>query len=124
MRNQIVQWIFLPAGLTADGQLAASIFISPRLRSDEGSKLADCPDFLDWPQLLNAGLTVTFERADGVTEAPMQTMMSGSSTLWQALFPPDTPIRSFEFEDYADRPLVTFPLRKVLDHLQDRWASL
>jgi hypothetical protein len=124
MRTQIVQWVFLPAGLTPDGQLAASVFVAPRLRSDEGSTLADFPDFTDWPATLNSGLGVTLQRDDGTTEAPMQVMSSATSELWQALFPPETPVRPFVFGDYADRPIVTYPVLEVLDHLRDRWARL
>ncbi|MBI5294614.1 MAG: hypothetical protein HY869_03995 [Chloroflexi bacterium] len=125
MRNQIVQWIFLPGGLTEDGQLAASIFVTPRLRSDEGHTLADFPDFVDWPALVGSGqLQVTLQRGDGVTEAPMQVIGSGSRELWQALFPADTLVRPFIFEDYADRPLVSYPYGKVLEYLKGQWASL
>ena len=125
MRNQIVQWIFLPGGLTEDGQLAASIFVSPRLRSDEGHTLADFPDFVDWPALVGPGqLQVTLQRGDLVTEAPMQIIGGGSSELWRALFPADTLVRPFTFDDYADRPLVSYPYNKVLDYLRGQWASL
>jgi hypothetical protein len=126
MINQIVQWVFLPAGLTDDGQLAASIFVCPRLRSDRASTLADYPDFVDWPQTLRAGLQVTLEREDGTTEAPTSISGPGNSALWRALFPPTTPVQPYEFDqqDYADRPIATYPLLKVLDYLQDRWASL
>src|SRR5215218_10080877 len=127
MRNQIVQWIFLPGGLTDDGQLAASIFVSPRLRTDEGQAptLADFPDFVDWPALVSSGqLQITLQRGDLVTEAPMQVIGGSSSELWRALFPAETPVRSFAFDDYADRPLVSYPYGKVLDYLRGQWASL
>jgi hypothetical protein len=125
MRNQIVQWIFLPGGLTDDGQLAASIFVSPRLRSDEGHTLADFPDFVDWPALVASGqFQVTLQRGDGATETPMQVIGGSRSELWQALFPPETQVRPFTFDDYADRPLISYPLAKVLDYLRGQWASL
>lgn len=129
MRNQIVQWIFLPGGLTEDGQLAASLFVAPRLRgdvdNDESLTLADFPDFVDWPAMVNGDqLNITLEREDGATEAPMQVTGGGSSELWKALFPSETPVHPFKFDDYADRPLVTYPLRQILDDLSSLWAKL
>lgn len=126
MRNQIVQWIFLPGGMTEDGQLAASLFVAPRLRSDEGSTLADFPDFLDWPATLGSHLTqlILQRLSDLGTEAPMQVIGGGNSAIWQALFPPETPVRPFVFDDFADRPLITYPLRKILEYLTSRWATL
>ncbi len=124
MINQIVQWTLLPAGLTPDGFLRASLFVSPRLRSDEGTTLSGFPDFVDWPGQLGGGFQVTLQREDGATAAPDQVLVNADSGLWQALFLPETLVRPFEFDDYADRPIVSYPVLKVLDHLRERWARL
>src|SRR5664279_3129302 len=70
IRHQLVQWILLPNGLTATGQLAASVFVAPRLRPSEPATLNDFPDFADWRSVLD-GMTLVLERADGVTESPI-----------------------------------------------------
>jgi hypothetical protein len=123
IRHQLLQWVLLPNGLNADGQLSASVFVSPRLRPSEPATLADFPDFADWPAVLR-GLELQLERADGVTEAPMRVTVLATSGRWQALFPPTTRVRAFEFEDLADRPLVSYPVGEVLGHLRECWASL
>ena len=123
IRHQLVQWILLPNGLTAEGFLAASVFVAPRLRPGEPATLTDFPDFADWPAALD-GLQLELERADGVTEAPMSVAGSASGGLWQAVFPPTTTVRAFTFDDLADRPLVSYPVDEVLSHLRERWASL
>ncbi|WP_264668253.1 hypothetical protein [Arthrobacter sp. VKM Ac-2550] len=64
------------------------------------------------------------ERGDGATTAPRQVMVHRSSQLWQALFVPATKVRAFAFADFADRPLVSYPVKEVLNHLRNRWATL
>ncbi|GAA1531907.1 hypothetical protein GCM10009827_057080 [Dactylosporangium maewongense] len=123
IRHQLVQWILLPNGLTADGQLSASVFVAPRLRPSEPATLADFPDFADWRSVLD-GLHLVLERSDGATEVPMSVAVSASGALWQALFPATTTVRAFEFDDFADRPLISYPVGEVLSHLREQWAAL
>jgi hypothetical protein len=124
IRHQLVQWILLPNGLTAEGRLAASVFVAPRLHPSEPTMLEDFPDFADWRSVLG-GLQLIIERADGVTEAPLSVSISSSAGLWKALFPPaTTAVRAFAFDDLADRPLISYPVHEVLGHLRERWASL
>lgn len=122
-RRQSVQWILLPAGLTPDGQLAASVFVAPRLRPSEAVTLEDFPDFADWPAVL-AGLELAIVGPDGVSEAPLNLSVAASSARWAALFPETTTVRPFAFDDLADRPLVSYPVAEVLAHLRNRWADL
>ena len=51
--SQTLSWVALPSGVTGEGDeriLRLSVFISPRLRTDEGQTLALFPDFLSWPE--------------------------------------------------------------------------
>lgn len=123
IRHQLLQWTLLPNGLTADGQLAASVFVAPRLRPSEPTTLEEFPDFMDWRSVLG-GLELVVERADGATAPPLSVRISSSSELWRALFPPTTPVRAFHFEDLSNRPLISHPVGEVLGHLRERWASL
>lgn len=123
IRKQSVQWILLPNGLTGDGQLSASVFVAPRLRPGGPATLADFDDFADWPAVL-AGLELSIELPDGTVEAPASVTVSASSNWWRALFPASTVVRSFHFDDLADRPLISYPVTDVLAHLRNRWAEL
>lgn len=123
IRHQSVQWILLPAGLTPEGQLAASVFVAPRLQPSETATLADFPDFADWPAVL-AGLELKIVRPDGVSEAPLAMSVAASRPRWAALFAATTTVRRFAFADLADRPLVSYPVDEVLAHLRSRWADL
>ena len=123
IRHQLVQWILLPGGITPDGQLSASVFVAPRLRPDTSATLADFPDFADWPAVLN-GLVLEVQRADGTTEAPLSVAVTASGDLWRALFPDSTTVRSFHFDDLADRAIVSYPVGEVLGYLRKRWAEL
>ena len=44
--------------------------------------------------------------------------------LWQALFDPETPVRSHTFDDYANRPIVSFPVADVLGYVKDRYQAV
>ena len=123
IRQQTVQWILLPNGLTPGGQLSASVFVAPRLRPGGPATLADFADLADWPAVL-AGVDLSIERPDGTVEAPLSVASPASSNWWRALFPASTPVRSFHFEDLADRPLISYPVTEVLAHLRNRWAEL
>ncbi len=123
-RHQLVQWILLPNGLTAEGRLSASVFVAPRLRPSQPTTLEDFPDFADWRSVLG-GMQLVLERADGATEAPLSVSIASSAGLWQALFPPaSTAVRAFAFDDLANRPLVSHPVNEVLGYLRERWALL
>jgi hypothetical protein len=122
IRRQLVQWILLPNGLTPDGMLAASVYVAPRLRCDAPATLADFPDFADWPAQVSEDLLI--ERDDGATSRPRSISVLATRGLWPALLPPTTPVRAFAFGDFADRPLVSYPVGEVLGHLRERWARL
>jgi hypothetical protein len=123
IRRQLVQWVLLPNGLTADDQLAASVFVAPRLRPDAPATLEQFPDFADWPAVLGS-LNLVLELAGGATEAPLRITANASGGLWSALFPPETTVRAFRFENVAYRPLVSYPVDDVLGYLRSRWAWL
>ena len=100
------------------------MFVAPRLRPGGPATLADFPDFADWPAVL-AGLELAVERPDGTVEAPLSVAVSASSdALGRAVPRATTVVRAFDFEDLADRPLVSYPVTEVLGHLRNRWAEL
>ena len=110
--TELVQWILLPGGLTADGQLAASVFVAPRLRPEPRPASPTSPTSPTGPALLG-GLELAVVRPDGVTEAPISMAIEASRTYWGRAVPAGpTVVRAFAFDDLADRPLVSYPARR------------
>src|SRR5256885_1671965 len=108
-RTQLIQWVMLPDGVSDDGHLKLSVFVAPRLRSDEGISLVQFPDFVDWAALVGPGQArFEIERADGTRLVPEMVSTPPDADLWHLLFGEDTPLRPFEFDDFADRPLVSY----------------
>ncbi|MCO6449391.1 MAG: fibronectin type III domain-containing protein [Caldilineales bacterium] len=126
--NQSLLWVALPNGLSGEGAdrvLRLSVFVAARLKTDEGQTLALFPDFLDWPTLMQPGqVSFVVETDNNVQIDAAVASAAPDSALWQALFGPDTPVRPFVFDDMADRPIVTFPVRQVLNYIKDRYQDI
>jgi hypothetical protein len=124
MITQLVTWVALPNGTTDDGAgRRLSLFVSPRLRTDESITLAPFVDFLDWPARINdPATTFEIELADGTLLPATLDGAPPDSALWAACFSAATPLRPFTFDDYADRPFVTFSVRGVANALRDIYA--
>ena len=124
--QQQVQWVLLPAGLGATpDRLRLSVFVAPRLRTDETRTLAPFADFLDWPSVVSAA-TTTFavELPDATTVPATVVSPPPDSGLWRSLFGAGTPLTPFVFDDHADRPMVTYSTSDVLDFLRKAYARL
>lgn len=124
MITQLVTWVALPNGATADGAgRRLSLVVSPRLRTDESNTLAPFVDFLDWPARLNdPTTTLEIELTDGTSVPATLDGDPPDSALWTTFFSAETPLRPFRFDDYADRPFVTFSVRGVANALRDIYA--
>jgi hypothetical protein len=122
--QQQVQWVLLPGGLGATpDQLRISVFVAPRLRTDEATTLAPFTDFLDWPAVVSAA-TFAVELPDATTVSATAVGPAPDSGLWKALFSATTPLKPFVFDDHADRPMVTYSTGDVLDFLRKAYATL
>jgi hypothetical protein len=126
--SQTVDWIALPNGSIGDGagqMLRLSVFVSPRLRGDTQHATLDAFEFKDWAARVgpdDLSFQIEVENA-----APVLAARKGATpdaALWAALFAPDTPVESFTFDDFADRPLVTFSVGTVLSHLKRTYATV
>ena len=120
MEKQTIIFTALPNGRAADGSLRLSVFISPRLWSDDPSvaklKLAAFDDFRDWTSRVGAATwKVAFDggptlNATAVSAAPRV-------DLWSALFKDDTDVFPFRFDDYRGAVIETFPSDLIYDLL-------
>lgn len=129
MKKQTVMWTALPNGFTAatpdePARLRLSVFVSPRLMTNEGMpkpKLSQFPDFIDW-----AGKAISFSvRFNGGDPVPASVVSPAPSpTLWQSLFKPTTYVRPYEFPQLDNRRVQSFPMGNVMGWLKDQYTRI
>ncbi len=125
MEKQTFVLTALPNGLDATGRARLSVFIAPRLWSDdpaiEQRLLSDYPDLIDWPDRVAAiGWSARIEGAAPVALDIETDWLK--PTLWRALFAADTRVRPFLFEDYRGIAIESFPSWTVHDLLSDLYG--
>jgi hypothetical protein len=140
MRNQTLIWTALPNGRPANVEvptnwLALSVFVSPRLSTDEGRPgdsepaLAFFPDFVNWPQTIaNVKFTVTF--AGGVTlPATIANSYAGMAlppdpTRWPLVFDPArTGVVAYNPTNWGSLPAHSFSVHQTLASLQQIYTN-
>ncbi|HEX8355476.1 MAG TPA: hypothetical protein VF611_21390 [Pyrinomonadaceae bacterium] len=111
----------LPNGRAAGGALRLSVFISPRLWSDDASvtklKLSQFPDFVNWTARV-AAATWKVEFDGGPTLDATVESAAPRDELWRALFRDDTDVLPYRFEDYRGSAVETFPSDRIHDFLK------
>ena len=120
--EQRIQWVTLPGGTTSDDGRTVSVFVAPRLRSDGGDTLAAYPDFVSWPETVSA--TTWQLSIDGVDVPSAVLSEPPEQDFWTALFPSETHVTPYEFDDYADLPMVTYGVGSVIDTLRKLYAQV
>lgn len=124
-----IVWTALPAGFAETGNtLRLSVHVAPRLLTDEGlprPTLAQFQDYFgDWPAVVR-DMTFQVRFTPGPTVQATR-LSQPDSDLWEALFPPDTYVRPYEFRRMDERLLFSYPVRNVAGHLQrvyERYAQ-
>ncbi len=133
MKKQTVMWTALPNGVTGspgtdNARLRLSVFVSPRLQSDEGSRptLSQFPDFLTWPDEVGemqfsvefgTGAAIAAERVLPPDDPP-------AGELWAGLFDADTYVEPYEFPDLSTRIIHSFPVRNVMSRLKETYTKV
>lgn len=120
MEKQTIIFTALPNGRAANGSLRLSVFISPRLWSDDPAvtklKLLAFDDFRDWTNRVSAATwKVTFD--GGPTLNATVKGAAPRADLWSALFKDDTDVFPFRFDDYRGAVIETFPSDVIYDLL-------
>jgi hypothetical protein len=133
--TQVIVWTALPNGMTPDGHLALSVFVSPQLSavmSDNSTPLLGVfHDFVNWPGTIGSApgppvsFTVTFAGLDPV-EA---TLAPGSATLdsagWEAVFDPTvTGVTPYSYEDLSSLPMTTFDAKGLVDTIAGIYGTI
>lgn len=120
MPSQILTFVVLPNGDASQGQLNASIFLTPRLQN--GATLAQFPDFLSWPGLLQSGLTFELVCDGNVTSAAIQTSVLRPD-IWEAIFLPSTLVAPYEIPDFDQNLFVSYPTRQAMSFVKYAYQS-
>jgi hypothetical protein len=127
-------WTALPNGRTADGGLRLSVHAAPRLTvSGGGETRLDHDAFADvlaWPPpglrfsvtVVGAATQTTYSGEDVVEIEPARP--APAEELWQAVFGPSTPVRSFAVPDLTTVTWHTYPAAKLAAWLAETYGSL
>ena len=129
MASQRISWIAIPAGrIERDGVelLRISLVAAPRLVPDAGGgQLARFPDWVNWSR--TAAAITRFEiEADGGPVLPGRRAPSSAPdpALWPLIFSRDLHVNPFEFANYADRTILSFPAADAVDSVSRTFQSL
>ncbi|WP_158849579.1 Ig-like domain-containing protein [Saccharothrix deserti] len=121
-----LMWTALPNGVAgADRRLRLSVLVSPRLTTADGADgvLSQFPDLRHWTSTMAA--TSFAVELDGVIVAdrlrPRNTL---EPALWDALFTDQTAVRSHVFTDYSGHQLISYPVRRLRDRIQELYAGV
>lgn len=127
MIKQFVTLIALPNGITgagADRRLHLSVFVAPRLQTDQGTTLAPF-DFVDWPAHLQPGKVSFSVKVDQGPLVPAEIAAPPPDpALWKALFTQNTFVRSHTFDRYVHRPMMTYSARDVHAQLRQGYTQV
>lgn len=107
--------VALPHSVAEDAAFHVSLFVSPRLTPDgaEG-ELRDFEHFPHWAKLL--GEDAAFELFDQTGTIGAEAVLGPlAPDVWDALFPPDTPVRGPQEPDFGERRWRTFRAAELQD---------
>src|SRR5262245_32670180 len=129
MASQRILWIAVPAGrLERDGTefLRLSVVAAPCLTPDAGrQQLSHFPDWLQWGSTAAAITRFEIEIDGGpVLEGRRVQGSVPDPALWPLIFSPDLHVNAFEFADYADRTILSFPAADAVGHMSRTFQSL
>jgi hypothetical protein len=115
--EQRILFAVMPRGIAVDADaLPVSVIVTPRLRGPD--RLGQYDDWRHWTERLSAhGLILHLESggrtADvAIDRAPLR------PHLWEALFDDQTLVRSHRFDDYSERPVLSYSTRLALSTLK------
>jgi hypothetical protein len=132
MRQQTLIWTALPGVSYSSDLIRLSVFLTPRLTTDEGGglpKLSLFPDFVNWPQTLGdapngfISFSVTFA---GKSPRQANVISAGqlSAPRWAAIFSPATTgVDSYQFSDFSEDPLHSYSMQGVEQYVSGLYQA-
>jgi hypothetical protein len=124
MIKQDIIWTALPHGYS-DDHIRLSVFVSPRLHTDENlphPELGQFPDFAAWHKHV-PGLRFIVETNSGNQVEAAPDLSAFDEGLWPDLFHEDAFVRPYQFPDYRNRAIRTYPVRSTLAYLRDIYTT-
>ncbi len=129
MKKQTIVWTTLPFGVH-DNTVRLSVFIAPQLSSDAAKPtLGMFSDLLNWPlRMKDATFKVGFHdpshpSPDVLLDAHVVGGPEGDE-YWKAIFSDSTWVKPFEFADYPDRTIRSYPIRNIVKHVRDTYQKV
>jgi hypothetical protein len=121
-KTQTIVMTVIPRGVATNTDvLPVSVFVTPRLTGAD--KLGAFPDWLQWTRRLKEdGLTLTL-RCDGNEQDATVDPNPLDPDLWEALFKEDTFVRSYVFDDYSGKPVLSYSVRQALSVLKSMYQQ-
>jgi hypothetical protein len=122
MPSQLMIFTAVPQSLSVNpDRLQVSVIVSPRLQGAD--TLRAFPDWLAWTRRRKQhGLRVTFE-CQGATHTTDVSRTILRPELWEKLFEEDTLVRPYQFDDYSDRFIASYPVRSAIGLLQATYQT-
>jgi hypothetical protein len=115
MASEIFTVVALPHSRAADAPFHVSLFVSPRLTPDDAEgELGDFTWFPRWATLLHGGAPIELRDQLGPIEVSAE-LGPIDEALWDAVFPPDTPVRGPQSPDWSNRHWRTFRAGELHD---------
>jgi hypothetical protein len=125
MIKQEIIWTALPNGIK-DDRIRLSVFVSPRLSTDENlphPELEQFPDFAVWFKHV-PGLRFVVETNTGNAAEAAPDLSTFDEQVWPGLFQESTFVRPYQFPDYQGRNILSFPVRSTLAYLKDIYTTV
>ncbi len=115
MATELFTVVALPHSVAAGAEYHVSLFVSPRLTPDAAEgELQEFSHFPHWAKVLEGDATV--ELFDQIGPIAVQPSLGPlDRNLWDAIFPPDTPVRAPRDLDFSERHWRTFRAGEIHD---------
>lgn len=121
--SQSVVFTFLPQDETAEGQLRASLFVSPRLTPDGPDQtVSDFPAFASWPDVV-AESRIVVEKANGHRAVVAPDLTELGPQLWQDYIA-ELPVTGWSFNDLSQTEIRSFPAQSILAAAQGLYHAV
>ena len=106
--------VALPHSVAADATFHVSLFVSPQLTPDgDAARLRRFRHFLHWGSAVKEATLELWDQAGPIAITP--DLGPVKPRVWDAVFPPETPVRATSDLDFGDRHWRTFRAGEVHD---------